>query len=658
LRRIGNVILAAAFASVLVWTGCGQNLGSSSAPYNQGGQQAGGTSQFGRQVAPGERGAGGAGVSGGSTLTLGIKVTAADVTAKDSPFGGGATGFVKWVRDKGFGAIGIYGVEPTSEPDKVAKFYFDDVPFTDGTKLSDYGYAAGGNTVKEIADAAKQSGIGVQVDLTRFALSLGSSPLVSRQFAGKPLTAEQIARVCSYLVDTVQVDSVTGRGFPDDWVREAGRVCKAAGKQFFAGDLAGLRRAESGAATLLDLSPEVLVRNELALGQARTQPYMLWAGVSGERDFGRDSPFTAAWASLKEFESALIYRTVLSSPAGLFLDVSPATVDKLGPDVIQKLKDYAAMRRPKPVCSVVLVGDKLPRNMTAIVNGITAAGYEIVVGAAPKQGAQADAFYVIVTPDADGKMPDPASALPDSVTTSGKPVVLHVCGPIPELGLSAGWDAVRRAFGLGDAAIEASDKGPKEADYNGTGLPCFVSGGVGWGVKLTRGALHGAEAVVVAAKSPARSSEASPSPAPSPAPPETPDPNAPRTEPPSPGVATAAQTGSPKDEVVISATRYGQNGRNILIAGAELAPEMAWPISNLLSGGLGLQAPTRVLCSVGSPIALFSPGEDGHVTLRYKELAEEKTINQDVKKGEVVIVEVKNQSAVNTLPLPDRPKGD
>jgi hypothetical protein len=102
---------------------------------------------------------------------------------------------------------------------------------------------------------------------------------------------------------------------------------------------------------------------------------------------------------------------------------------------------------------------------------------------------------------------------------------------------------------------------------------------------------------------------------------------------------------------------YGTSGRNVLIAGRELQPEMAFPISNVLSSGLGLQGPTRVLVSVGSPIALYAPFGDGEVTVAYSDAGKTKTETRQLKKGTVEIVEVDLQTAVRTMPLPDHVTG-
>lgn len=623
--RVTYVALSCLLALLAALLGCGQNLSSSSAPYNSGTRQ-GGADQFGRTVGANETRSSSGAVTGGSSLVLGIKVTMSDITGPDSEFSGDYQKFAKWARDKGFGAIAVYGVDPTADQDQVARFYFPDPAFPDGTKLSDYGFEPSGDGVKQIVAQAKQLSMGTQIDITRLACSLESSPLVARPLAGKPLSAEQIGRLCSYLVQDVGADSVTGRGFPDDWVKEAADACRQAGKVFFAGDYATLRRAESGAAALLDTGLDVVAKNELALGQARSTQYMLWAGVTGDRDYGRDSPFSAAWASLKEVEGALVYRTVLSSPQGLFLDVPPSTVDKLSADLIDRLKKVAAARRPRPVCNVMLLGDSTPKNMTAVVNGITAAGYDIVVGPAPSGSRPADAYYVVATRKADGSMPAPLEGLPADVFNLGKPCVLQVCGPIPDVGTSDEWDAVRRSFGLGTGHIDTLDSGPAQATYKEAQLPCAVAGSGAWGVSLSPAGLTDATPLVVVHPAGAQSTPAE-------------------------GGAAASRD----DTVVITEFRYGTSGRNVLIAGSELAPEMAWPISNELSDGRGLQAATRVLCAVGSPIGLFSPGEAGRVSLVYRDGGQDKTINQNVPKGECVVVDVAEQSALAPTPAAPAP---
>jgi hypothetical protein len=621
----------------LVAGGCGQNLSQSSAPYNQGSNA--GADRFGRDVRPGEGIARDGSVVGGSTLVLGIKVTGADLDDTDMDYAGNPAAFVEWAGKKGFGAIGLYAVEPTEEADQVATFYFPDVEFASGKRLSEYGYAPGPDYLTPLVRAARGAGIGTQADLTRLAMSLPESSLVDRPFAGEPLSANEIEYLCSYLLQTTELDSISARGFPPEWVAAAQKACEAAGRRFFAGDYDALQRAESGAAALLDLGPEGMAQNELALGVARRDPFMLWAGLTARRDQGR-GPLADAWGSLKEVEAALLYRTVLSAPQGLYLDLPPSVFEDLDAGLIERLKRVAAQRRARPVCNVVVMGDSTPSNLTAIVNGITAAGYDIVMGPRPKSPAAINAYYIIVTPASDGSMPDPTSGLPEGVFNLGVPLVLQVCGVIPDVGVSQSWDAVRRSFGLTNLPFAALDKGPARVTYAGQEVPCAADSRGVWGPKVT--AAHLSQAVVLAQGTASVDETV--------AAPET-------EETPSAESADAARAPRDRDVVTIAEFSYGAAGRNVLIAGRELQPEMAFPISNVLSSGLGLQAPTRVLVSVGSPVALYSPFGDGEVTVSFNDAGEVKTETRTVKKGTVEIIDVALQTAVRTMPLPDHVTG-
>lgn len=614
-------------------TGCGQNLSQSSAPYNQG--SSAGPDRFGREVRAGESVSRDGSVVGGSTLVLGIRVTGSDLEDPDMDYAGNPAAFVDWAGKKGFGTIGFYAIEPTREPDQVATFYFPDVEFPSGKMLSDYGYAAGPDYLTPLVAAARAAGIGTQADLTRLAMSVPDSPLVDRPFAGEPLTADEVGYLCSYLLQTTELDSLSARGFPDDWVSAAHKACESAGRRFFAGDYSTLRRLESGAASILDLGPESMARNELALGVARRDPFMLWAGLTAERDQG-SGPFADAWASLKEVESALIFRTVLSAPQGICIDVPPDVLDDLDAGLIERLKRIAAQRRARPVCNVVVLGDGLPENVVAVVNGISAAGYDIVMGQRPKAVASIDAYYIIVLPSLDGTLADPTAGLPEGIFNLGKPLIMQVCGVIPDVGTSPSWDAVRRSFGLSNTSFEALAKGPSQVSYAGQTVPCAVDAPEPWGMKVTAAHLAQAAPLALASGSVSLGEE---------------------------GSAAAADDGNGgstsrgRDVIVMAEFSYGTSGRNVLIAGRELQPEMAFPISNVLSSGLGLQGPTRVLVSVGSPIALYAPFGDGEVTVAYSDAGKTKTETRQLKKGTVEIVEVDLQTAVRTMPLPDHVTG-
>ncbi|MBD3176387.1 MAG: hypothetical protein GF320_14505 [Armatimonadia bacterium] len=655
-RSLWHILLLAAIACILA-AGCGQNLSQSSAPYNQGSTS--GADRFGRDVRPGESVARDGTTVGGATLMMGIKVTGSDLEDSDMEFSGNPSAFAEWADTKGFDAIGLYAVEPTDEPDQVATFYFPDVEFPTGKNLSDLGYAAGPDHLTPLVQAAKSLGMGTQADLTRLALSLPSSPLAERPFAGEPLTADDIEYLCSYLLETTDVDSLSARGFPKDWVDAAQKASEAAGRQFFAGDYQTLRRTESGAAALLDLGPEGMARNELALGVARSKPFLLYAGLSAERDDGR-GPFADAWDSIKAMEAALVYRTVLSAPQGLYLDVPPSVLQDLDPDLLARLKRVAAQRRARPVCNVLILGDSTPNNLTAVVNGITAAGYDIVMGPRPESPAAIDAYYIIVTETTEGSLADPKSGLPDGVYNSGKPLIMQVCGLVPDVGVSESWDAVRRSFGLTNLPFEPLEKGPEAAVYAGGPVPCAATGRAPWGSKITDA--HLSEAVPLAVGA-AKVEESVDRPASEGA--------GDTDEPDDTGEAAdaddtdagddAAEAGArerSRDVIVMTEFSYGTAGRNVLIAGRELQMEMAFPISNVLSSGLGLQAPTRALVSVGSPIALYAPFGDAEVSIAYNDAGEVKSETKSLKKGSVEIIEVDLQTGVNTMPLPDRVSGE
>lgn len=634
--RASYLTPALGLIACLLAVGCGQNLSQSSAPYNQG--TSAGADRFGRDVRAGEGVARDGSVVGGSTLVIGIKVTGSDLDDPDMDFAGDPAAFVDWARQKGFGAVGLYAVEPTGEPDQVATFYFPDVEFPSGKTLSQYGYEPGPDRLGALVRAARSAGIGTQVDLTRLAMSLPDSPLVDRPFAGEPLSADEIEYLCSYLLQTTELDSISARGFPAEWVAAAQKACDAAGRRFFAGDFSTLRRAESGAASLLDLGPESMARNELALGVARRDPYMLWAGATAERDQGR-GPLADAWGSLREVEAALLYRTVLSAPQGLYLDLPPSVVEDLDAGLVERLKRIAAQRRARPVCNVVVVGDSTPENLTAVVNGITAAGYDIVMGPRPKSPASIDAYYIVVTASPDGSLPDPTSGMPEGVFNLGKPVVLQVGGAIPDVGVSQSWDAVRRSFGLTNLPFEPLAEGPAQVTYADQGVPCAARSKGAWGARVTDA--HLSQAVVLA-RGVADVEDGS-------EPPEgAPDGEAP---------TDAAGPSRARDVVVMAEFSYGTTGRNVLIAGGELLPEMAFPISNVLSSGLGLQGPTRVLVSVGSPVALYSPFGDGQVTVSFRDAGNVRTETRTVKRGTVDIIDVDLQTAVRTMPLPDHVSG-
>jgi hypothetical protein len=633
-RLVSRIATLGALVGLALSLGCGQNVSPSAAPYNQDSARSG-ADRFGRQTQPGERGKGTNGSLGGSSLVLGMRVTMDDIYGSGNIFESSPTKFLEWLGKKGFGALGIYAVDPTPDPDQKAKFWFDDVPLPDGTKLSEHGYEAGGKNIAELVAAAKQVGIGVQVDLTRLALSYRSTTLAPRPYAGDSLDGRQIGAICSYLCDQTGVDSITGRGFPPEWLAEAARACQNSGRVFFAGDYATVRASELAAAAPLDRGPETLAMSELAMARARSGAHMLWAGVTAERKFGADSPFGADWGSLRAAQDALAYRTIASTPQGLFLDMPPAVVDRLEGGVLEKLKSYAATRATRPVCAVLVLGDSTPRNLDAMVNGISSAGYELVLGGGPGASLKsADAVYIVATKKADGSMPELPKELTDGMLNAGKVCIVQLCGPLPSLGTSASWDAVRRSFGIGDSDIPTITSGPKTGRYAGQEFPCAAAGGSPWGVLLTKEALSQAEALL--------EGDAEVKPA--------------SSKPEGTDATAGTDAGKTQSVIVVSRYSYGSTGQNVLVNGAELAPEMAFPISQALARGKGLQGPTRVWCSVGSPVALYSPEGSGHVKLVYDDGGEAKTLERDLKQGELYIADVAKQTTVGQLPTGDKPR--
>lgn len=626
---VSRIATLGALVGLALSLGCGQNVSPSSAPYNQDSARSG-ADRFGRETQPGERGKGANSSAGGSSLTLGIRVTMDDVYGTGNLFEGSPTKFMEWLGKKRFESLGIYAVDPTPDPDQKAKFWFDDVPLPDGTKLSDHGYEAGDRNVSELVAAAKQAGIGVQVDLTRFALSYRNTTLAARPYAGDSLEARQIGAICAYLCDQTGVDSITARGFPAEWLAEATRACQAAGREFFAGDYATVRAGELAAAAPLDRGPKTLASSELAMARARSGQHMLWAGVTAERKFAADSPFGADWGSLRAAQDALAFRTIASTPQGLFLDMPPAVVDRLEGGALEKLKAYAATRASRPVCAVLILGDNTPRNLDAMVNGISSAGYSLALGGGPGTTlASADAVYVVATKKADGSMPELPKELTDGMLNAGKVCIVQLCGPLPSLGTSASWDAVRRSFGIGDGDIPTTTSGPKTGRYAGQEFPCAAAGGSPWGVLLTKDALSPQTEALLEGDVEVKGAgtEATP--------------------------ADDAGAAKMRSIVIVSRYGYGSTGQNVLINGAELAPEMAFPISRALARGKGLQGPTRVWCSVGSPVALYSPEGAGHVKLVYDDGGEAKTLERDLKQGELYVADVARQTTVGQLPAGD-----
>lgn len=615
--RILPLTLTALVAGLCLSLGCGQNLSQSSAPYNQDTARTG-ASRFGSERPRGQDDSKAGSTVGGSSLAVGVRVTRADVAGE--PFGGDATKFLDWAKKGGFDAIGLYGIDPTSDPDEAPQFWFDDIDLGDGSKLSDHGFVKAPGSLADIAQRANEAQIGVQVDLTRLALSYRETTLAARPWAGESLETEQLAAVCTYLCGLTGVDSLTGRGFPSAWIQAAGQACKDAGKTFFVGDASAPPSWDFVGAAPLDRGPETLGASELAMAWVRSRGHQLWAGVVADRRYQSNAAFNSTWGSLEEAGNALLYRVAASEPQGVLLDMPPKSIDSLDRELLPKLKQSAAMRQGlRPVCCLVPLGSRLPASADSLVNGVLAAGMrlEIVEAGSPALQA-AKAVWIVAMPGADGEMPEMPQALVEGASVAGKVAVLQLGGPIPALGKSAGWDAARRAFGLGDGDIAALDAGPKSITFAEQELPCAAPARGPWGAALVRSAFPTQTEVLAEG-------------------------------------ASATEGADPI--VVLSRLAGGALGERILVNGSELAADMAFPLSQLLSSGRGLQAPSLAWCSAGSPVTVFAAGGAATVKLAYLDADKTATLEKSLKRGAAVVQQVAEQSRLASRPpAQDQPR--
>lgn len=578
--------------------GCGSNLDQRSAPYNT-------QNSFGRGAGNSTAAPGGSGrlpsqfAPGASQVAapieLILRVPVDEAVGPSSSFAGDWDAFAKWAADRGFTTLSVYAIDPAASGSNPAAFHFPDVTFSDGSRLSDQ-FSQGSYNIAALATAAHSRNLRVEADLTALALpSRGAS-------SGARLSPDQIGELCQNLIANAHVDLITARGFPPEWVDAAAPACQSAGGYFIDGGseiLSAPKIAEAVAGiSRTGRDGRDLVANELAATLGRQASLPIWAGVSYRSTDEPDSPLHSAWQSNKYVASAILYMALLSRPDGLVFDLPISVLDSLSGDLIQQAKQYAARADSRPQCNVLVIGQVGLRDIAAAVNGITAAGYDAVFS--PKPLSAADAYYVIAGKNAGagrGQMEDlPTEVV--AVFSSAKVAFLQVGGAFPAAGAHAGWDGVRRAFGLDTTDYPEQEKPVVQGKFHDVTFPFGASpqqSSGAWGSLITTPHL-------VAAK------------------------------------AECTGLDEFQDVVLIASHAYGSQGMNVLVNGAALDLQASFPISNLLAKGGGLQAPTTALCLVGPTSAFFAAQGDTTVKIKLKGPDSSDT-ERKIPGGEIVVIE-------------------
>ncbi len=550
--------------------GCG-NTATSSPKYSQRGTSTSGsgagTYKGGAQPArPGEAASGSQLVE--SSFLVGIRVAPADLSG--ARFGGDWTRLAQWVSSHGWNNITAYAVEPSGSSQQPASFYFDDVAFSDGSKLSDHGFTKG-TSLSGLLTAAQSLRLTVNLDISRLALSRKDNGVTPEPLPGDELTKDQIADICTALCRLEGVDRIIGQWFPDDWATAANAACQAERKQFLSGDGLGADTLALRSSTGLMLFPrsiDELTWAALSCAAAAQVERPAWVGVSFGRKTEAGSPWASQWPSLDAALSALQYLTVVAKPTGFVFDVPIDALEGTSSELVKNLRQYAqAPDEGRKSCNVILVGQppKERPDLSAAVNAITSAGYALTVSREPR--AEAAAYYIIAFPGTrDGKPID----IPDSVARllgdQTRRVVVQVAGQFPSAGQAAtpGWDALRRHCALSNDDFPAIEKPIAEGLMDGKPIPWGGKARSGaWGSRIRPAALGTGASATVTAK-------------------------------------------QDTDEILLMIVReQGQGGAVVLVNGAQLSLPAAAPISTVLARGGGLQAPTSALVTVSDAISAF-----------------------------------------------------
>lgn len=640
MRRAAILAGLCAVVLLVVWQvlGCGSTAESRRQPYSTVGQPGG---------APiaGPPGVGPVGPAGqpAAQPIVGLRMSPEEAVGAGSPYSGDWAAFVAAMVQRGFNLIVIEAVEPTTDASAPAKFYFPDVAFSDGSKLSEHGFVHAdqpqvSGLLAAVAEQERQSGrqITVYADISRLALSSSKCPLVDQPLPGDELTSEQVADVVRALC-AAGFDGVMARGFPEEWVARCTEAAETAQRRFltaegFVGE--SPRLAGTTGYALLDYDALDIGPRTLAFSGAAQAGREALALMSYARDVTRPSPLEAAWDSLKKAQNALRFRALVSQPAGFILDLSVQELQEIDSSLIEDVRSY--LRLPPPaaedtpkVCNVIIVGKianrSLLRGITAIVNGITSAGFRAAFTQQPLE--RADAYYVLALPQGKDGSLAPLPPEIGKVFQMSSRVFLQVGGPLPDVAGSeaqgtagegektreqeqgsekasgagsapprgAAWNVVRVAFGLNNDHVEPLESVPERAAFGKVSFKFGAdAGGVPFGSKLTREHLVDAEPLCLG-------------------------------------------QGELSDVVLVCALRQGDLGQKVLINGAALDIEAAFVISQLLADGGGLQEPTTALCMTKPVLALFAANGPATVKIKLGD-AEAKTESFDLKDGELKVV--------------------
>lgn len=648
-------ILLAMMLAVII--GCGSTSESRRQPYNTGPQASAGP-LAGSGPASGPQAAS----QVPTEIMIGIRMSPEEAVGAGSPYANDWAAFVKAMADRGFNMIVMQVVEPTVDTARAAKFYFEDESLSDQTKLSDHGFEhADSPQVQDLITAidewSKTSGkrMYIYADISRLALSSPDSPLVDEPLPGDALTSQQAADVVKTLCVFHGFDGVIAAGFPDEWTLRCTEAAESTQARFltaegFLGDSPQL--AGSTGYALLDYDAlDMGVRTLAFSGAAQLGRHAL-AVLSYAGEQAQASPLRAAWDSLKKAQNALRYRTLVSRPAGVILDLTPAELQQIDSDLVEKIRQN--LRQPLPtgadapkVCNVILAGkltnEAIVDGITTVVNGITSAGYKAVLTAQPLPTA--DAYYVLALPGEDGNLvPLPGSLV--SLFQKPSKVFLQVAGPLPDVtgeapapaaeetvagppeeqpgpapaapnatpaspppgpkpasasegpSLTPGqvWNAVRVAFGINRDHFEPLTEVPAKTTYAGTSFAFGKSvGQLPFGSRLTPDNLVGAEPLCTG-------------------------------------------EGPLADVVLISSLKQGETTQKVFVNAAALDLEAAFVISQILADGGGLQAPTTALCNAKPTLVMFAANGDAVVKIKVGNV-DAATEEFTLKDGELRIVE-------------------
>ena len=415
----------------------------------------------------------------------------------------GISDFVDHCADKGYSTI-MFNVIPGDDI-----LYSDCCCFVSPT-LNSLGWGFRGDSLMVLLNCAYPQGIEVFADIQTLAWRIRFDTLMNWQ--GQPPTTDDVVSVVQGLI-AYGVDGIDDELFLAQWFEPVYEVCQNGGITYlhktvsgdpqFACEDSGLTIFETLTNCNIGMTEDYYINWSLASDQkfpailrGLGKEYWMKTGP----DYYPEIPNTVP--SVGSMENVMLLRAFQFNPPYIFAVIyKRESFDEFNPLRVDSLIKRYVKQENKPLCNVIyyLTGEagtesspkdlwcweQLEPGFDGIANGISAAGYDMVITPTPIDTA--DMYYIYTRGGWWNELN--VLNLPDSIMSlfdSGKPVFLQVGGILP--GSTPEWLSVREKLGIDSSLFDIlyGDSRPVNGVYNGVEYQhsdTFWGGCVATGIK-------------------------------------------------------------------------------------------------------------------------------------------------------------------------------